>query len=460
MSKFFLNIFFVIIMGLCLTVVPVNIDLLDFENISFDFNKEKVEDNPSDTNTDSIISVFASSIPSGSYLYNPTTVDITIKSVDDLSIYSDELKNNLTLDIFKSSILLKSAKLEEIKSELSLSSDDETGVNILSLSIPLDNLSHNIKTGHYTIKINSNSKSTIAFEDLEYGVTYIDDKKYILATNDDMNKTIATIYYPDKEMLWSVPVTQEVSSRRNSQIRSILNAILEGPRADSGLNNGQAGPFISSALIKDGLLTLKTTSSDLAAFDENSAIASSALDTMINSLVSLANVNEIQFLVNRSSDGSYFNGRSIKDTFKLTEKSKVYLGFQTTNDYNYLLPIAYGFVDDINVESMFETLKAGAVSNKESQGLLQTVPQNIDLLNYTLEEGILTLNLSEDFLNAYNSSEDYSLLMIDSLVYSYTSYDKIDSIKITVAGNDIEDFFGINISAPMTPKLYINPRFE
>lgn len=447
-------------MGLCLTVAPININMLDFENISFDFTKPTPEEVIPEENPDNIISVFASSIPSGSYLYNPNTLDITIKSIDDLSMYPDELNNNLTLDIFKSDTLLKSVKLDSLKSDINLSSDPATEVNMLSVTIPLDRLTHNIKTGHYKLKINSNSENTKIFEDLEYSVTYIDDKKYIMATDESLNKNIATIYYPDKELLWSVPLTREVSSRKNSQIRSVLNAILEGPLADSGLNSGQAGPFISSAFIKNGILTLNTSSSDVEKFGESSAVATATLDTMINSLATLKNVDEIKFLINRSSNGTYFNGTSIKDNFKLTEKSKVYLGLQTTNDYNYLLPIAYGFVDEINVEEMFETLKLGSLTNKSSQGLLQTVPQNVNLLNYDLADGILTLNMSEEFLNAYNSSEDYSLLMIDSLVYSYTSYDKIDSVKITVDSNNVDDFFGINISEAMTPKAYINPRFE
>lgn len=458
MSKFFLNIFFVIIMGLCLTVVPININMLDFENISFDFAKSKTDNGISADDNNNILSVFATSIPTGTYLYNPNTLDITIKSIDDLSMYPGELKNNLTVDIFKSDSLVKSVKLSSLKSDINLSTDGD--VNMLAMSISLDRLTHSIKTGHYTIKINSNSENTNIFENLEYKATYVDDKKYIMATDDDMNKTIATIYYPDNEFLWSVPITREVSSRKNSQIRSILNAILEGPEVDSGLNPGPAGPFISSAFIKNGVLTLKTTSSDVEKFGEGSAVASATLDTIINSLVSITTIDEVKFLVDRSSNGTYFNGTSIKDGFKISAKSKVYLGLQTTNDYNYLVPIAYGVVDDINVEAMFDILKLGGIPNKSSEGLLQSVPQNVNLLNSSLEDAILTLNLSEDFLNAYNSSEDYSLLMIDSLVYSYTSYDKIDSVKITVEGNNVEDFFGVNISTPMSPKLYVNPRFD
>ncbi|MGB3368943.1 MAG: GerMN domain-containing protein [Acidaminobacteraceae bacterium] len=458
MSKFFLNIFFIIIMGLSLTLAPINIDMLDFENISFDFTKSKTGDQIPDDASQDIISVFETSIPTGTYLYNPGTIDITIKSIDDLSMYPNELKNNLTIDIFKFDSLVKSVALSSLNSDISISTDSD--VNVLSMSIPIDRLTHNIKTGHYTIKVSSNSEKTSIFKTLEYSVTYIDDKKYIMATDDDMNKTIATLYYPDKDFLWSVPVTHEISSRRNSQIRSILNAILEGPKADSGLNDGTAGPSISSAYIKNGVLTLKTSSTNVKKYDEDSALASASLDTMINSLVSLDNVNELKFLVNNSSNGTYFNGSSIKDGFKILDKSKVYLGLQTTNDYIYLVPIAYGSVDDIKIEDMFETLKHASIANKSSEGLLQSVPQNVNLLNSSLEDDVLTLNLSKEFLNSYKSSEDYSLLMIDSLVYSYTSYDKIDSVRITVDGNIVDDFFGINISTPMRPKLYINPRFD
>lgn len=458
MSKFFLNIFFVIIMGLCLTVVPINIDLLDFENINFDFSKFKAEEDQKNDTTSNIISVFEPSYESGTYLYNPTTLDITIKSVDDLSMYPEELKNNLLIDIFKSENPVSTVKLNSINSQINLTNNDD--VNILTLSIPIDMVSLNRHTGHFKLKINSNSKSTDIFKNLEYNVTYIDDYKYILATNDNLSKDVATIYYPDKELKYSVPVSREVSSRRNSQIRSILNAILEGPSIDSGLKEGPAGPYISSAAIRSGVLTLKSTSSDVSAFGEGEAIASSTLDTIINSLCSLPNVDEINFLINGSSNGTYFNGTSIKDGFTLEKKSMAYLGYQTSNEYNYLLPIPYGSVDELDVEAMLNTLKDAWVSNEQADNLLQTVPQNVKLINYDLTDEVLTLNFSKEFLDSYNSNEDYSMLMLDSLVYSYTSYDKIKALKILVEDKEVNDFFGIDISAPMESKLYINPRFN
>lgn len=456
MSKFFLNIFSVIIMGLCLTVVPVNIDMLDFENISFDFSKPKVETPSSENTSNNANYVFEVSTPSGSYLYNPDLLEIIVKSAEDLSTYPNELKENLSVDIFKFDSLVKSIKLNSLSADIKLT--NESDINILSLSIPIDQITYNLKTGHYKLKISNNSASTSFFENLEYDVTYIDNYKYLMATDDTLGKTLDTIYYPSKNLIYSVPVSREVSSKRNSQIRSILNAIVEGPSPDSGLNIGPAGPYISSAATKNGILTLKTNSSEIEKFNASGGPA--ALSTMTKSLLTLPNIKEIQFLVNGSISSSTLGGVSLKDGLTLKEESMIYLGYQTENEYNYLIPLSFGLASDVNIESMFEALKTAKTNGVADEGLLQSVPQNVTILKNELLDGVLTLDLSNEFMSSYDSNKDYSMLMLDSIVYSYTSYPTINSVRILVDGKEVSDFFGINISSPMSRKSYINPRFN
>ncbi len=456
MSKFFLNIFFIIIMGLCLTVVPINIDMLDFQNLSFDFsspdNDEALDE------AEETISVFAASIPEENYLYNPSILDITIKSIDNLSAFQEKLENNLVIEVYKFDSQVKALGLGDLGGQISVSSSED--VSMLELNLPIDRTSIDLKTGHYIVKIKGNVEDSDLFKDLEYKITYIDDKKYMASTNENNNKNLATIYYPDKQLWYSVPVTREVSSRKNSQIRSVLNAILEGPGADSGLNAGQAGPYIPRAYISNGILTLNANSSDLKVYDNGSAMGVSAIDTMVKSLTKLPNVEEIKFLVDGSDNGLYFHGMSIKDSFKEDVRSKAYLGLSNSSQFNYLLPLDFSDPSDVRIEDMFEVLKHGELDNVAGYDLIQTIPQNVELIDYSIDANTLSLNLSGEFLSAYNSSEDYSLLMIDSLVYSYTSFDGIDSVKILVDGNQVDDFFGINISSPMIRPNFINPRFN
>lgn len=455
MSKFFLNIFFIIIMGICLTVVPINIDMLDFQNLSFDFSAPSSDD---PTDEEERISVFAASIPEENYLYNPSILDITIKSIDDLSAFQEKLENNLVIEVYKFDSQVKALGLSDLGGQISVSGSED--VSVLELNLPIDRTSVDLKTGHYIVKIKGNVEDSDLFKDLEYKITYIDDKKYIASTNEDNNKTLGTIYYPDKQLLYSVPVTREVSSRKNSQIRSVLNAILEGPGEDSGLNLGQAGPYIPRAYISNGILTLNANSSDLKIYDNGSAMGVSAIDSLTKSLTALPNVDEIKFLVDGSDNGLYFHGMSIKDTFKAEKTAELYLGLSNSSQYNYLILLEFGDPSDLRVEEIFEVLKHGEFDNVAGYDLIQTIPQNVELLDYSIEANTLSLNLSEEVLSAYNSSEDYSLLMIDSLVYSYTSFDTIDSVKILVDGRVVDDFFGINISSPMTRPNFINPRFN
>ena len=46
--------------------------------------------------------------------------------------------------------------------------------------------------------------------------------------------------------------------------------------------------------------------------------------------------------------------------------------------------------------------------------------------------------------------------MIDSILYSYTSFKEIDSVQILFDGKTVSDFYGYDLSVPVKANKYIN----
>ena len=70
------------------------------------------------------------------------------------------------------------------------------------------------------------------------------------------------------------------------------------------------------------------------------------------------------------------------------------------------------------------------------------IPKDTEVLNYSINNGILSINFSNDI---YNVSSDDSLLMIESIIYSITSLDNIDKIVILVEGKHMDYVPNTNI---------------
>ncbi|MCD6435733.1 MAG: GerMN domain-containing protein [Clostridiales bacterium] len=47
-------------------------------------------------------------------------------------------------------------------------------------------------------------------------------------------------------------------------------------------------------------------------------------------------------------------------------------------------------------------------------------------------------------------------LMIDSILYSYTSFKSIENVQILFDGEKSNDFYGYNLSSPIKANRYIN----
>ena len=95
-----------------------------------------------------------------------------------------------------------------------------------------------------------------------------------------------------------------------------------------------------------------------------------------------------------------------------------------------------------------------------SADLIATVPSDIRLLNATKNNQTLVLNFSKEFLYAHPDRVDLQRLMIDSLLFSYTSISDVTQVHFTVENQVVDTFANLQLAQPLSRPRYINPEKE
>ena len=139
--------------------------------------------------------------------------------------------------------------------------------------------------------------------------------------------------------------------------------------------------------------------------------------------------------------------------------------FRSATDINelrtLLVPIDLSTFDEDKISSeIFDILQTGIYKGTTLTDVFPPVPKEIQLLSASQNDRITTLNLSKEFLYAYPEREDLQKLMLDALVFSYTSLELTDEVQFLVENQKIDNFTGLSLAAPLRRPKYINPEKE
>lgn len=84
---------------------------------------------------------------------------------------------------------------------------------------------------------------------------------------------------------------------------------------------------------------------------------------------------------------------------------------------------------DDKVRTIIDALTIG--SSNVKKGFMPVIPKNTKLLNFTIENGLIKIDFSKEFLNVELENENK---LIESIVFSLTSLEEIDKVMIFVEG--------------------------
>ncbi len=96
-------------------------------------------------------------------------------------------------------------------------------------------------------------------------------------------------------------------------------------------------------------------------------------------------------------------------------------------------------VKDI-LKSPYNVLVELLISGPKNDKLKSVVPENVKLLNSTLEGECLIIDFSEEFLNYDKSDNKVKDNLIDSIVNTVTELNEVNKVKFLINGQTNEEF--------------------
>jgi len=123
------------------------------------------------------------------------------------------------------------------------------------------------------------------------------------------------------------------------------------------------------------------------------------------------------------------------DFIKQEDQDIIYL----VDNYDYVARVSIILNSEDTLKKAKEIIEYLTINGKYSdyirEGFSPIIPKNTKLLDISLSESILKLNFSKEFLNV-SEKDEHKLL--ESIVYSLTELENIDSITIFVEGNILD----------------------
>lgn len=169
----------------------------------------------------------------------------------------------------------------------------------------------------------------------------------------------------------------------------------------------------------------------------------SALRRILTATLALVIVSILYFF----PSNNYFN--NIKQTTNYIDihKTPIYL----LNKDDYLVRTSVAISTDNNIDqirSLIESLTIdGNLKDNLPQNLKPIIPKNTRILSLSLENNLLKINFSKEFLNINKENEEK---LIESIVFTLTEIENIKEIMIFVEDSKLEYLPQSNIKLPST----------
>ncbi|WP_425448397.1 GerMN domain-containing protein [Dethiothermospora halolimnae] len=410
-----------------------------------------VDSVPSETAESSLSQISILTDLDSNSLYNPKNISLKFTSNKNtkLSLTSDHI---IKANIYKNNNLFKTKNFNRANNQSSISITKNVPY-IMNLDLSQENL--NIPNGEYKIIIDANVKEK-HLAPLTLTLKYMGNQKYIPASNKIPDgKMPLTLYFPDKDNKIDelIGVTRFVKYS-NKPLNTTIKELQKGPDNSTGLNSSSPIGNVNYITIKKGI-TYVNLPSDEKIYTESSTRSNIAMESFLKSLSSISGIDHIKFLVDNQRKKLFFNGNDISSNIKLNKNNKVYLSF---NNYKRYFLVGYNVYEINNnfsitekVDKMIDKLK------KSTDNLSNTIPNNVEIKNFSVSDGILKLNFNKNLVNSYDGNKNLQRMMVDSILFSFTSIEGVNRVHILVDNDIVSEFAGLDISKPLERPKFINP---
>jgi germination protein M len=197
------------------------------------------------------------------------------------------------------------------------------------------------------------------------------------------------------------------------------------------------------------------------------------ITSIVYTLTEFKNINGVRILVNGYPQGVLKYGTDISQVLGREDavintqtaiaengqgKVDVFLLKKANEGFTYMAPVSVPVINssvesDTNVQAARVLLEQLLVKDGEN-GTFTEIPDNIEILNCSTENEILTLDLSEGFVEYGGNDKEESILK--QLAYTVRQLDGIKQLKILVGGHAVQLPEGTDISSGIKIPSTIN----
>lgn len=398
-------------------------------------------------------------------LLNPESITINhvsegeeiIKSVSDIIF---------TLDIYKGNDLIKGGlkNLELVSPSVNMSISVSSG-NPIVTTLDISQKKLGLEDGKYKFVFNSNLISDSEKASLSVNVTYDTGGSYYPAINQAPSGTKGlTLYFTTENNDILIPVTRFVVEDK-SITRMAIEQLLNGP-----LNSGMKSVIkdVTNTTYNNGNVVIDLPGSYTGYTAGTEApLAYKAFVKTIFYVDRYWPIHNVTFTVDRKKVDTYFNGLSSEKINALPNSGRNYLLYMAykLNDRYYLFDyevdlqsagITSNDTPELKAQKLFD-----AYSDTNIPFGMNPIPASVELNSVKAQGTILILDFNSPFLDIYKDKDDLRRLVIESFIYTFTSIPGVDSIKITVNGEDLKNFIdfsdGRDLKGALYPPVFINP---
>lgn len=396
-------------------------------------------------------------------LLNPDSIIINHVSLKE-EVIKNVSNNIFTVDVYKNDTLIKKnlSDLElvspSVNMEISIGNDNPM---ITTLDISQKKLA--LEDGTYNFIFHSNLIPNTDNSSISVKVIYDTGGNYYPASNIVPTGTKGlTLYFTNENADTLIPITRFVVEDK-SLTRMAIEQLQNGP---VNLGFKTLVGDVTNTTYNSGNVVIDIPSS-YTSYNDGSTGGILSHDAFVKTIFAIDRywpIYSLTFTVDRNKVDTYFHGLSSEEINALPNNQKYYLLYMSYNiqgryylfDYKInteQVGIKTDDAIDIKAQKMFDAYKDTDITYG-----ISPVPENIMLKSSTLQGSILLLDFDENLLNAYKDKSDLKLMMIESLVYTFTSIPGVDGIKITVNGEILNNYIdGKDLTGTIYPPEFINP---
>lgn len=275
--------------------------------------------------------------------------------------------------------------------------------------------------------------------------------------------TRTTLFFSDLDGMFLVPVSRTIE-RTPGILRATLDQLLAGPAPNSGLAPSVPPMDYAKITFSDGRAGIDLGEQVVAASAGwGSTTSTTALNAIVYTLGTHPAVTQVQFTVDGDPAEVIFHGLSGAEPFLRVDWSStedvltLYLAHVTAGRA-YLVPYQVTSAGGPEPARMTEALGHLARGIQVGQfGLQPTIPAEVAVGAVSRSGTVVRVDFAAGVEQAYGGDPALQAMMIDSIVFTLTSFPGVQAVEFLVEGRPAPALGQKDLSAPVTRPQWINP---